>query len=190
MIQRKCETCKKIFLVWPYQPKMGEGKYCSKQCYWSHKKINQLGKNNPNYRHGDIKKYCAKCKKIFVITYKNQRFCSRKCLDTINLRNKGTRYECLARQRLINENYFVIRSSGSLTCFDLVAIKPKKIKLIQIKSTTKKIQSFLKHRRLINEIKKIKNVKCPENCIKELWIWENNNIFKNFQIIKIGHGNG
>jgi len=55
MIQRKCETCKKIFLVWPYQPKVGEGKYCSKQCYFSNKERNKKlsesrkGINNPMY---------------------------------------------------------------------------------------------------------------------------------------------
>ena len=69
-IKRICLTCKKEFYKYPFDVKIGRGKYCSKGCYVK-------AQIKPK-----IIKICPYCKKIFEIypyLVKTRKFCSRKC---------------------------------------------------------------------------------------------------------------
>lgn len=71
-----CKYCKNPFLIYPYRIRVGEGKFCSKQCYWSfghteeskkrmsigqqkrflnHPELIMYGENNPAWKGGKIK---------------------------------------------------------------------------------------------------------------------------------------
>jgi transcription elongation factor Elf1 len=51
----KCGWCDNKVKVKPYGLRHKINHYCSRDCYWKHKKETTKGKNNSNYRHG---RYC------------------------------------------------------------------------------------------------------------------------------------
>jgi hypothetical protein len=79
MIEVKCGSCNKIFLTYPCKIKKGDGKYCSRKCYWKSiegkrlspktefkkgmtnwctgKKgdVRFMGNNNPSWKNGKYK---------------------------------------------------------------------------------------------------------------------------------------
>lgn len=73
-IKIKCSFCNNIFNTYICKLNMSKFHYCSKKCYWNHKKELCLGKNNnqfgkigvlsPNYKAGGKKYYCKDCNKI------------------------------------------------------------------------------------------------------------------------------
>lgn len=68
-MRANCKHCGKEFRTFPYEIKIGKGKYCSKECYKS--------------SFGEwIKKECPVCKKEFVVkpSYKYVSCCSRQCM--------------------------------------------------------------------------------------------------------------
>jgi len=79
---------------------------------------------------------------------------------------KGYVVERKARKELEEEGFFAVRSAGSHSKFDIVAINKSKIRLIQLKSVRTKYCSFKKE---TEELKKFNN--CPKNTSVELWVW-------------------
>ena len=55
LLKRKCLFCKKEFYCHQWEIKRGRKKYCGCKCYWKHRSILSLGKNNPFYgkRHSE-----------------------------------------------------------------------------------------------------------------------------------------
>lgn len=104
MIKMKCQYCKKEFKTYPYNLKIGKGKYCSLKCRnKSYKKRIKLtckqcykqfevtprefgrefcsNKCHGIYREKNIELICELCKKPFTVKprYSSRRFCSREC---------------------------------------------------------------------------------------------------------------
>jgi Holliday junction resolvase len=90
----------------------------------------------------------------------------------------GYRAERRAIAKLVKQGYFVIRSAGSKTPVDILALRGNEIKLIQVKVMAKKRESELK--KAIEELLKIKTHRSWK---KELWIWLKG---KGFEILKVG----
>ena len=78
---------------------------------------------------------------------------------------RGRTKEYAAKELLQKEGFDVIRASSSKGIFDLVAIKPYLVRLIQVKSVKTKYSSFAK------EIKFLKSYQVPNSVSIELWIW-------------------
>jgi len=79
---------------------------------------------------------------------------------------RGYNIERKALKELEKEGFFSIRSAGSHSKFDIVAINKNEIRLIQLKSVRTKYYSFKKE---IEELKKFNNY--PKNTTIELWVW-------------------
>ena len=79
-------------------------------------------------------------------------------------KDRGSRYERIAKKELERQGYMVVRSGSSLGVFDLWAYNQNELKLIQCKAT----KSNVKFNDVREELKKIK---VPAFCSKELWIW-------------------
>lgn len=79
----------------------------------------------------------------------------------INKKTKGSRAENKCRKQLRSEGWYVVKSAGSFGLFDLVAIKPEGIRLIQCKSGTCSSPLI--------EYKTLKAFKAPSNATIELW---------------------
>lgn len=82
------------------------------------------------------------------------------------LYKRGIRYERKIKQELESEGYIVTRSSGSHGIFDIIAFNDKHVRLIQCKALKKESNSNFS--KLKNELKQLK---VPNCCSKELWIW-------------------
>lgn len=54
MITIKCPICGKKRNVWPSDIKVGKGKYCSKQCYYSSNKVGSRSANKTSFKKGNI----------------------------------------------------------------------------------------------------------------------------------------
>lgn len=98
-VDRKCETCNKIFHIQPNQLKHGEGRYCSRKCRFTGVKRNCVTCDNefyvPNFRKNDpirgkycnrrcrffqVEAVCEACGKHFMRQRtQTARFCSMKC---------------------------------------------------------------------------------------------------------------
>jgi Holliday junction resolvase len=85
-------------------------------------------------------------------------------MGEVNKYIKGAVYEWKVKKEYENKNYLVIRSAGSHSPIDLVAINEKEIIFIQCKRI-KKISSIEK-----KEIEDFKKIKIPFNCRKEFHI--------------------
>ena len=79
---------------------------------------------------------------------------------------RGYLIERKAKKILEDAGYFVVRTAGSHSLFDIIAIDKVQIRLIQLKRVKGKYYSFKKE---IEEIKLFKNM--PINASKELWIY-------------------
>ena len=90
----------------------------------------------------------------------------------------GYRAENRARSLLRLRGYLVVRSAGSKSPFDLIAICKKEIIAIQIKVIPSKQKiSF-------NKLKKeIKSIPAPSFLKKELWVWEKQKCFSIISIL-------
>lgn len=79
-------------------------------------------------------------------------------------KRRGYEAELRAKHDLMKEGFLVVRSSASLTAFDLVAIREDIIRFIQVKR--QKLKG-----KYDKDIEQMKKVKTPLNTLKELWIW-------------------
>jgi len=165
----ECDHCKTKLLRGPYKLKKNVKNFCSRQCYWLFQKESLKGNNNPNYSYGGHKKVCPTCGKEFITYHKKKRYCSYRCVKTINLFYKGRRFEWKARDNLKKQGYTVIRSAGSKTNADLIAIRKDRIIIIQVKATlniTTKVERLFS-----NEIQELRNMEAPPFIFKEFWVW-------------------
>jgi len=55
-LQRKCLRCGIVFYIFPSQVKIGEGKFCSKECY------------HINKASGQINRFCEICGNSFLVS--------------------------------------------------------------------------------------------------------------------------
>jgi hypothetical protein len=143
----KCLGCGKVFHLLASRVKVGWGKYCSKKCYNSHKKLTFLGKSNPNWKGGIS---------MITKTYRGQ---------GNKLYRKGKRYERLTRKSLEEKGFYVINSAGSKGPFDLVAIKETEMIMIQVKSN----QNITPKER-----REMAAVPIPPIGRKEIWLYVGN----------------
>lgn len=141
-----------------------KNRYCGQECYWLHKKDLQRGANNTKWKGGKPKQICPICGKEFF-AYAKRHYCSRKCSyrgqKTVNLYTKGRTYEWDVKKRLQKDGYIVVRSSGSHSPFDLVAVNEKEIILIQCKRS--RVFSAPDKR----EMETFKKILVPPCCRKE-----------------------
>lgn len=79
----------------------------------------------------------------------------------MNCKRKGTRAEHKARRALEGAGYLVARSGGSLGLFDLIAIGPVDVRLVQVKSGAARLSR--------DERKAIAALRVPENVSREYW---------------------
>ncbi len=85
---------------------------------------------------------------------------------------KGRTYEYKVMKELEGQNYKCIRSSGSHTPFDVIALLSNHIRFIQVKSekqpTLNPLNTYKK------DIEAIKDTVVPIFCTKELWVYTKN----------------
>lgn len=86
------------------------------------------------------------------------------------IQGRGYRAELQAAKDLTNDGFYVMRSAGSKTIFDLFAFKDDDIKLIQVKS--QKSQRKFSMTKLIRELKEYPT---PSVIQKEIWVWHYRN---------------
>jgi len=79
----------------------------------------------------------------------------------------GYRIERRAVKMLEDLGYIVVRSAGSHGPFDLVAISPDDIRLVQIK-----VMPFNANRTFFKQRLALKRIAVPLVCRKEFWIYE------------------
>ena len=89
----------------------------------------------------------------------------------------GVKAEYRARDELKSQGYYVMRSAGSHGLFDLIAISADYVKLIQVK-----VISFGEKKKFKKERMDLGYVRCPESCLKELWVWEKHGKWQVYKI--------
>ncbi len=74
-------------------------------------------------------------------------------------------------RKIVNEHRkagdIAFRSAGSHSPVDVVYVNKIGIHLLQVKRVKK-----YRHGMFKKEIKELESVRCPLNCSKELWVWE------------------
>ena len=129
-VKRICPTCEKEFEVKPSKIKQGEGKFCSRECFFQWRSEFIRGQAHPNWKP-KIKKTCQTCGKKFLIQSAwvkrgSGKFCSLKCMGkwmSKNLRGKnspnwknGASFEPYC-QKFNNEFKEYIRDKFGRLCF-------------------------------------------------------------------------
>jgi len=145
--------------------KWDKSKYCSMIC---------LNKSKFN---GSIN-VCGICGKEFYrskdkFAKHKHHFCSAKCYNRYQVikvtgnkwYRKGVRAEHECVHKLIDKGYITDRSAGSLGIFDVFGFRKDSVKLVQVKSTSKKKYTFP-----AKDLKKMIGIGVPELCSKELWV--------------------
>ena len=91
---------------------------------------------------------------------------------------KGANLERAAKKILEEADYFVVRSAGSKSPVDLIAVDINEIRLIQIKSGKQG------YRVKTEDERKLQKITVPSNCRKEIWVKEQGRKqFKRYQVI-------
>ena len=88
---------------------------------------------------------------------------------------RGRAYEYRAAATLRDEGYLVTRSSSSKGAFDLIAVGPTDIRLIQVKSGRSKINK--------KELDHLKSLTVPDCATIEVWHYPGNR--KRLQVTKL-----
>jgi hypothetical protein len=85
---------------------------------------------------------------------------------------RGRNKEYLAKKQLEEKGFYVVRSAGSKSCTDLIAITSDRVILLQIKTTKKALTSNFAEARYSEDIESLRSVtKIPSNCEKQLWVF-------------------
>ena len=89
-----------------------------------------------------------------------------------NTSRQGHDRERQCVKELTERGYMAIRSAGSKKMWDVLAVGPNDIKLIQCKKMNKNIQSCIAPKAVIEEMR---NSPAPNSGVvtKELWTWVN-----------------
>lgn len=85
----------------------------------------------------------------------------------MNNYRRGANLEYRIKQVLEEDGAVVCRSAGSHGAFDLIAIYPNQIRLIQLKRVKGDVIPTFKE-----DLDRMRSVKCPEFCTRELMIWQ------------------
>ncbi len=93
-IETVCKKCGKEFSVPVSKIKRGWGTYCSIECY----KKDHFGKNNPNWKGGNVKQICEICgSEFFVIPSKaknnSNKYCSYECMGKAKSGEKSPQWK-------------------------------------------------------------------------------------------------
>ncbi len=74
-----CKACGKRFRGWPFQSKVGRGRFCSHECadQWRSKHLS--GKNSPRWKDSIEYTTCKLCGKLFRKIYATRQCCSQEC---------------------------------------------------------------------------------------------------------------
>ncbi len=75
---------------------------------------------------------------------------------------RGARLEYLARDRLRQQGYVVVRSAGSHGPFDLIAVNAQRVLLIQVKQKGQSVRLALEH---------LAAVHTPHSVRKQVWVY-------------------
>jgi Holliday junction resolvase len=82
-----------------------------------------------------------------------------------NAKKWGLSKEREVKKIIEDEGAMAVRSRGSFGAFDLICFYPAKCKLISVKATKQKTFS-------VNaELKKLRQIKLPDYCRGELWVY-------------------
>jgi Holliday junction resolvase len=81
----------------------------------------------------------------------------------MNTAHKGRRVEWKTRDALEAQGYAVVRAAGSHGVFDLVAIGPKDVRLLQVKANRWPGS---------DEMEKLRSFRCPAIVSREVWRWD------------------
>ena len=96
---------------------------------------------------------------------------------------KGARIERKALDQLEKDGYLVVRSAGSHSPFDIVAIGMGEVRLIQLKACKKFYQNILDS--AMTEVRKgYMKLTIPGFCKAEVWICEDRKGFAKYEIFK------
>ena len=166
-----CSFCGKKFNRW-VDKKHNKHYFCCAKCRLMWQSQRNSGAGNPNYRGGNKSRICKYCGKKYMVppSRGGSNYCSRECAGMKARRIKASKcYEREARKILESDAFYVMRSAGSLGAFDLIAVNGDLIRLIQIKSTSKKTWKWQDYAHDINAMSKISS---PSISMKEIWVRE------------------
>lgn len=141
-IKFKCAFCGEESTKKRSQIEINTRNYCSRKCYFKHKKILLKKQDNPNWKGGIS---------VVNLTYRGV---------GNKLYRKGKYYENVARKELEKMGYYVTRSAASKGLWDLIAVNPAHIRFIQIKVNRLPPPK---------ERKKLADFECPDIATKEYW---------------------
>jgi Holliday junction resolvase len=96
--------------------------------------------------------------------------------------SKGARIERKAIEKLQRCSNLVIRSAGSHSPFDVIAIDGNEVRLIQLKACKKFYPNILDS--AVKEVRQGLKFKLPENCKAEVWIHEDKKGFIKYELCK------
>ncbi len=77
----------------------------------------------------------------------------------MNTKRKGTRNERKTRTILTQQGFVCARSAASLGPFDVIAIGPDRVRLVQVRTNR------------AGDISELQGLRCPSCVTKELWVW-------------------
>jgi len=83
--------------------------------------------------------------------------------------SRGARIEYRAVQHLEHVGYFCVRSAGSHSPVDVVAVGPAGIRLIQIKRAK---DGYLSPGELETAREQLRTLPCPAGVSREIWVWK------------------
>ena len=92
----------------------------------------------------------------------------------MNTKQKGNRLERRTMKVLEAQGYTCTRAAASLGDWDVVAIGPHDIKLIQVKANRRPGSV---------EMEKLLLFRCPRGCSKEIWVWKDRARFPNVEVL-------
>ena len=81
----------------------------------------------------------------------------------MNTSRKGTKLEYRVRDALEATGYDCTRAAASKGTWDIIAIHPTHIRLVQVKANTKPPKA---------EMETIREYRCPDCCSKEVWVYK------------------
>jgi hypothetical protein len=145
--------------------------FCSRECKGQYDKHSNLGKNNPNYKAAGMKA-CVGCGRTFQSYNKGRRYCGIACSqkysrsDAMLYVRRGREAEKWCAKELKKAGFTTFLSTGSRGPFDVIAINPIEILLIQVKRT--------KHKRLHalpNHLRQLSMAVCPDSEPIKRQVW-------------------
>jgi len=81
----------------------------------------------------------------------------------VNAKAKGTRLEHKTMRRLEDDGYSCTRAAASLGAWDIIAIGPTDVRLVQVKANRWPGSV---------EMETLELFACPTNCRKQVWRWD------------------